>query len=129
MPKKPQGVRYGLPHRAMRARFAPLVAAGKAKCARCGEAIEPGSDWALDHRDDGRGYLGVSHSVCNSRAGAFKLLGLNGHGGALVEKPYRWSQRWFDDPPVGTTVVLGDGLVEVHVGGGVWETRKAVGES
>jgi hypothetical protein len=50
-------------------------------------------------------------------------------GSAFVERPYKWSQRWFDDPPVGTTVVLGDGLVEVHVGGGVWETRKAVGES
>ena len=32
------------------------------------------------------------------------------------------SRRWYDDPPVETEVFLGDGLVEVHVGRGVWQT-------
>jgi hypothetical protein len=103
----------------MRARFAPLVAAGKAKCARCGEAIEPGSEWALDHRDDGRGYLGPSHASCNARAGAHKLLGIHGKGSAFAERPYRWSQRWHDDPPVGT-IVLGDERV-IYLGNGAWQ--------
>ena len=28
----------------------------------------------------------------------------------------RWSRRWHEDPPVGTIVGLGGGLVEIHVG-------------
>jgi len=44
----------------------------------------------------------------------------NGSGAVLEEKPYRWSQRWFDDPPVGTAVTLGDGRAEVYVGRGEW---------
>ena len=46
-------------------------------------------------------------------------------GGQLAEQPYRWSQGWFQQPPIGTEVMLGDGLVEVHVGGGVWQTVDA----
>jgi hypothetical protein len=30
----------------------------------------------------------------------------NGSGTVLEEMPYRWSQRWHDDPPIGT-IVLG----------------------
>lgn len=31
-------------------------------------------------------------------------------------------RRWYDDPPVGTEALLGDGLVEVHIGRGIWQT-------
>jgi hypothetical protein len=37
----------------------------------------------------------------------------------FVERPYRWSQRWFDDPPVGT-IVYGNGRV-IYMGNGDWE--------
>jgi len=45
----------------------------------------------------------------------------------VLSARYRSSHRiavfsYFDDPPVGTEVFLGDGLVEVYVGRGVWQT-------
>lgn len=40
----------------------------------------------------------------------------------------RWSRRWFDNPRVGQTVPLGDGLIEIHLGGGHWETIPAGSE-
>lgn len=91
---------------------APIVETGKATCSRCLEMIEPGSECQLDHRDDDRGHLGPSNASCNARARAEKLLGLNGNG-VHPETPLKWSRRWYDDPPVGTEVFLGDGLVEV----------------
>jgi hypothetical protein len=57
---------YGVAHRRLRRRFAADVAAGTAKCAHCGELIEPGSLWDLAHDDaDRRLYLGPSHAGCN----------------------------------------------------------------
>jgi hypothetical protein len=53
------------------------------------------------------------------------MVALHGGGEGLSERPLKWSQRWFEDPPVGTTVNLGGGEVEVHVGGGVWQTAPA----
>ena len=115
--------RYGAAHRALRARLAPVVATGTVKCARCDELIGPDEKWELDHRDDGRGWLGPSHRRCNARAGWESMVAAaNGNGGFLEETPYRWSRRWCDEPPVGTTVRLGGGLVEVHVGRGIWQT-------
>jgi hypothetical protein len=105
----------------MRARLAPVVATGTVKCARCDELIEAGEDWQLDHRDDGRGWLGPSHQRCNARAGWEAMIrSQNGNGAGFEEQPYRWSQRWFDDPPVGTTVNAGGGMVEVYLGSGQW---------
>lgn len=109
-------------HKAMRRRLEPIVQTGTVPCARCGELIEPGSEWHLDHRDDGRGWLGPSHKACNLRGGWEKMIATNGHRDGLEEQPYRWSQRWSDDPPPGTTVNLGDGLMEVYVGSGIWQT-------
>ena len=34
----------------------------------------------------------------------------------LEEQPYKWSQRWFDDPPVGT--IAGP---DIYVGNGEWQ--------
>jgi hypothetical protein len=33
--------------------------------------------------------------------------------------------HWCDEPPVGTEVLLADGLVELHVGRGIWQTVAA----
>lgn len=57
---------YGQQHRAERERWAPLVATGNVKCARCREFIPPDAPWDLDHRDDDRTkYLGPSCVRCN----------------------------------------------------------------
>ena len=46
----------------MRRRLDPVVQTGTVACVRCGELIEPNTPWHLDHRDDGRGWLGPSHA-------------------------------------------------------------------
>ena len=107
----------------MRERLAPLVATGTVRCARCDKLIEPGDDWQLDHRDDGRGWLGASHKRCNLRAGWERMVnGSSGNGRQreLEERPNLWSQRWWDDPPVGTQVLLGNGMCEIYLGSGQW---------
>jgi hypothetical protein len=105
----------------MRERLAPVVATGTVNCARCGEMIEPGAKWELDHKDDGRGWLGPSHAKCNRRAGWEAMIrSQNGKGNGFEEQPYRWSQRWSDDLPVGTQVGLGNGMCEVYLGAGQW---------
>ena len=43
----------------------------------------------------------------------------------LEEQPHKWSQRWSDDPPPGTTVNLGNGLVEIYLDRGIWQTVAA----
>jgi hypothetical protein len=37
------------------------------RCARCGEFIQAGAAFDLDHTDDRSGYLGASHQACNRR--------------------------------------------------------------
>jgi hypothetical protein len=64
---------YGQSHRAVRERLIPIVAGGTTECSRCGERIEPGQDWDLDHSDDRRGYLGPSHRKCNRRGRKVRL--------------------------------------------------------
>ena len=91
-------------HQRRRAAIAPLVNAGRATCCRCHEPIHAGEEWHLDHDDSRGGYLGVSHAYCNLAAGAAKTNRQRRH--TYVEQPQRWSQRWHDDPPIGT-VVLG----------------------
>ncbi|MGH3500743.1 MAG: hypothetical protein ACRDQA_07575 [Nocardioidaceae bacterium] len=61
---------YGTSHQRLRARWAPVVAAGGATCARCGEPIEPGDAWDLGHAGTGRVlYSGPEHATCNRHAG------------------------------------------------------------
>lgn len=62
--------RYGADHRALRRRLLP--GAYGTPCARCGAPMLPGQLFDLDHRDDGPGYLGLSHRTCNVVAGARK---------------------------------------------------------
>ena len=126
-PRRPYpSQKYGPAHKAMRARLAPVVATGTVPCARCQELIGPEDRWELDHRDDGRGWLGPSHSSCNRSAGWQTMVAnqnANGNGNGFVEDPPgRWSRRWWDDPAVGTQVLLPGGMVEVHVGRGIWQS-------
>jgi hypothetical protein len=61
--------RYGPAHRSLRAEFAPVIARGDWPCARCGEPIDPGEPWDLDHDDFApRLYLGPAHRRCNRAA-------------------------------------------------------------
>jgi hypothetical protein len=53
---------YGGDHQIARKRLTPLVLAGGAKCARCGEPIRPGEEWDLGHVDGDRSrYSGPEH--------------------------------------------------------------------
>ena len=60
---------YGYEHRFHRKQYLSFIEAGQVNCARCGELIQPGSAWALDHNEDRSGYLGPSHKFCNDSAG------------------------------------------------------------
>ena len=93
--RKPPGATtrggWGNTHQRRRAAIAPLVNAGKATCARCGEPIHAGEEWHLDHDEQRSGYLVVSHAYCNLAAGAAKTNGQRQH--AYLQRPYKWSQR------------------------------------
>src|SRR5262245_16300302 len=85
------------------------VVPGKVVGQVLGVLISPEAKWELRHMDDGRGWLGPSHAKCNRHAGWEAMIRSqsgygNGGGPVFVEQPYRWSQRWSDDPPVGTQV-------------------------
>ena len=55
--------RYGSRHRARRRVWAPIVATGELVCPRCGEFIEKGQAWDLDHLPNGGS--APSHRSCN----------------------------------------------------------------
>ena len=120
--RKPPGATtaggWGEPHQRRRAAIAPIVNAGKAVC-RCNQPIWPGQEWHLDHNDASDGYLGVAHARCNLAAGAHKANGKRRLELDQQEQPYRWSQRWHDDPHIGT-VVLGHEQV-IYFGNGDWQ--------
>jgi len=53
-------------HQALRARWVPLVAAGRVSCWRCGEGIAPGDPWDLGHADEDKTiYRGPECRPCN----------------------------------------------------------------
>jgi hypothetical protein len=71
-------------------RYASIVEAGNAVCARCGEPIAPCEKSDLDHDDDDplqRRYLGPSHRRCN-RAVVTHLKA------ALTPEVHRHSREW-----------------------------------
>lgn len=63
---------YGYDHQRVRARLAPLVAAGGVACARCGGLIVPGAPWDLGHTLDRQSYTGPEHRRCNRRDGGVR---------------------------------------------------------
>jgi len=90
--------RYSSAHQRLRAKVAVAVEQGIANCARCGLPIEPGTDWDLDHNDDGRGYRGPSHARCN------RATTPPAASRTRDEAP-RWSRRWHENPVEGTEVM------------------------
>ena len=57
---------YGAQHRALRAAWEPIVAAGQVICWRCGELIQPGEPWDLGHDDSDRTqWRSPEHVACN----------------------------------------------------------------
>ena len=58
---------YGAQHQRLRAQWAPIVAAGGALCAKCGQTIRPGERWDLGHVPGSgkRMYQGPEHRECN----------------------------------------------------------------
>jgi hypothetical protein len=64
---KPESVRYNRAHKALRARLAREVAAGRAVCWRCGKPILPRSEWHVGHDDFGQ-HVGSEHAFCNLSA-------------------------------------------------------------
>lgn len=61
---------YGMAHIRERAKWKPIVEAGGATCSLCGDPIEPGSSWHLDHTPDRTAYRGPAHASCNRKDGA-----------------------------------------------------------
>ena len=54
-------------HTGLRRRLRPVVAAGLAHCARCGEPIDPGEPWDLGHDDHTGLHSGPEHVVVQPR--------------------------------------------------------------
>ena len=112
--------RLGHEHQRRRAAIAPLVNAGKATCCRCHEPSHAGEDWPLDHSADRNGYLGRAHARCNRAAAAAVTNGRRPQQ-PFAERPYKWSQRWRDDPPIGTINYDGGQNPEIYLGNGEWQ--------
>lgn len=71
--RKARDRKYNSPeHRGARKHWAPIVAAGQARCWRCGHPIAPGSNWDIGHNDVGTQIMGPEHRSCNARAAASK---------------------------------------------------------
>jgi hypothetical protein len=116
--RKPPGATtrggWGHLHQQRRRQLEPLVRAGALNCGRCGQRIEAGQQWHLDHHDDRRlGYIGASHASCNARAGAHKANRNRQHGLPITRI---WSRRWYDDADAGTIVHLGDQTADYYDG-------------
>lgn len=60
---------YDAEHDRLRHHWAPQVAAGRVRCARCGENIQPTDPWDLGHNDQRTAYTGPEHATCNRAAG------------------------------------------------------------
>jgi hypothetical protein len=98
--RRPTGQRgYGSPHQKLRARWKPLVDAGRASChaviclmpygPRVGRAIPPGEPWNLGHTPDRTAYTGPEHEKCNKSDGARR-------GNRMRGRQQQWitSRRW-----------------------------------
>ena len=74
---KARAARYNTPeHREAKEQFRAQVAAGHARCWRCGAPIPPGSrcgpDWQTGHDATGTRIMGPEHTHCNRRDGAVR---------------------------------------------------------
>lgn len=60
---------YGAAHQAMRAHLNRDMQSIGATCVLCGQRINPGEPWHLDHAPDRSGYRGPAHASCNTSDG------------------------------------------------------------
>ncbi|WMI33011.1 HNH endonuclease [Arthrobacter phage PeggyLeg03] len=60
---------YDATHDALRKQWAPQVATGAVRCARCRKPILAGTPWDLGHTGDRTTWTGPEHAACNRRAG------------------------------------------------------------
>lgn len=66
---------YGAEHDKLRAQWAPIVATGRVKCARCDEPIPADAPWDLGHHDlDRSRYTGPEHAACNRATNGRKTV-------------------------------------------------------
>ena len=110
-PRKQKGrynsARYDGPHRTMRRRLDPVVQTGTVPCVRCGELIEPDTSGTSTTATTAAAGSGRLTRDAIARAGWEAMVrSQNGNGHRIdpEEQPYKWSQRWSEDPPPGTTV-------------------------
>ena len=83
------------------------------ECAECGGPIV-----------GGRPIVGIAMIG----AGCGRGVGSGHHGPEEGVRPQMIEAVVFDDPAPGTTVTLGDGLVETYLGHGIWQTISAGSE-
>ena len=76
--------------------------------------VNLGGMWHFGHNQARNGYLGPSHARCNLAAAA--VTNDRRPLPHVEERPYRWSRRWFDDPPVGTIAQR-----DIYMGNGDWQ--------
>ena len=99
MPGRTTSRGYGNEHQKLRREWAPIVATGTVRCARCHELIPPGARWDLGHVDGSKHlYRGPEHSACNRATSRHRVQ---------REQAQREGQvrQWYKPPP-GTTVVV-----------------------
>ena len=82
---------YDGEHERLRARWAPLVAAGQvdchaARCLRWSRRILPGAAWDLGHTPDRSGWTGPEHPACNRSEGAARG---NRRRGSMRQSPVK----------------------------------------
>lgn len=75
--------KYGWQHQKARRQWATLL---PLPCTVCHQTVLPGSDWHLDHTDDGLAYLGAAHAHCNTSKGARKLNRMQAGKPAIVRR-------------------------------------------
>lgn len=98
-PPRKDSAKYSSPeHKAERARWTPVVAAGEAHCAEpvClmpSRWIPPGSAWDVAHDPSGTRYIGPAHARCNRSEGARR--GNRSRGVQPAQAPAPPASRWW----------------------------------
>jgi hypothetical protein len=83
LPRANSVVKYGADHRRLRRQIDATVKKGFARCARCGELIDPNEPWDLGHNDnDPTSYNGPEHRRCNRQTSTHRI------------QPSRTSRSW-----------------------------------